>query len=172
MREGLLGWRELFPFTPRCWQGGFRPPHLPCWSFVRGIYLVRGGCPWVKRIACEPGHRRPRGDSNALCLHSKMPEKKQVVLSPSVSAPDPSITLLPIGATFPTPYTWGMGQHPQEPSIIIQQVAESGHSNWLPGHWTAPKRLSADPRIQNSINPVSQVPVPSLKELQVQLQEA
>lgn len=48
-----------------------------------------------------------------------------------------------------------MGQHPHEPSTIMQQVAESGHSNWLPGHWTAPNGLSANRRIQNSMNPVS-----------------
>lgn len=37
---------------------------------------------------------------------------------------------------------------------MMQQVEESGHSNWLPGHWTAPTRLSADNRVQDSTNPV------------------
>lgn len=37
---------------------------------------------------------------------------------------------------------------------MMQQVEESGHSNWLPGHWTAPTSLSADNRVQDSTNPV------------------
>lgn len=38
----------------------------------------------------------------------------------------------------------GMGQHPQEPSTMTQHVEESGHSNWLPGHWTAPTEVVSD----------------------------
>lgn len=30
----------------------------------------------------------------------------------------------------------------------MQQVEELGHSNWLPGHWTAPKGLVSDLRKQ------------------------
>lgn len=53
--------------------------------------------------------------------------------------------------------TWGMGQHPQEPSSIVQHVEELGHSNWLSGHWTAPTRLvSVDRRTQDSTNLVSE----------------
>lgn len=109
--EGLPGWWGLFPIQesnvaspPRCcWLGDSQPPHLPCWSFVQGTSLVGCGCPWVKRIVCEPGHRRPHGDSNALCLHSKRPEKRQIILNPSASAPGPSSTPLPASHHFPTP---------------------------------------------------------------------
>lgn len=52
--------------------------------------------------------------------------------------------------------TWGMGQHPQEPSSIMQHVEELGHSNWLPGHWTAPTGLvSVDKMTQDATDPVS-----------------
>lgn len=67
-------------FTPTCWLGVSQPPHPPCWSSVQGTSSVGCGCPWVKCIVCEPGHRRPHGDSNALCLRSKRPERRQIVL--------------------------------------------------------------------------------------------
>lgn len=38
----------------------------------------------------------------------------------------------------------------------MQHVEELGHSNWLPGHWTAPRGLaSVDRMTQDSTNPVS-----------------
>lgn len=53
--------------------------------------------------------------------------------------------------------TWGMGQHPQEPSSIVQHVEELGHSNSLSGHWTAPKGLvSVDRTTQDSTNTVNE----------------
>ena len=53
--------------------------------------------------------------------------------------------------------TWGMGQHPQEPSSIVQHVEELGHSNRPSGHWMAPKGLvSVDRMTQDSANPVSE----------------
>lgn len=47
----------------------------------------------------------------------------------------------PAPAPTSQPCTSGMGQHPQEPSTMTQHVEESGHSNWLPGHWTAPTEV-------------------------------
>lgn len=39
---------------------------------------------------------------------------------------------------------WGMGQHPQEPSGMVQHVEELGHWNCLSGHWTASRGLVSD----------------------------
>lgn len=39
----------------------------------------------------------------------------------------------------------------------MQHVEELGHSNWLPGHWTAPKGLvSVERMTQDSTSPVSE----------------
>lgn len=47
----------------------------------------------------------------------------------------------PLAPHLPEAVTWGMGQHPQDPSSIEQHVEELGHSNRPSGHWTAPKGL-------------------------------
>ena len=55
--------------------------------------------------------------------------------------------------------TWGMGQHPQEPSGMVQHVEELGHWNCLSGHWTASRSLvSVDGMTQDSAQSVTVIP--------------
>lgn len=74
----------------------------------------------------------------------------------------PALPLPPLPSSLPPSSqtcTWGMGQHPHEPSGILQHVEELGHSNCLSGHWTAPKGLvSVDGMTQDSTPSVKVIP--------------
>lgn len=96
-----------------------------------------GGChrhQWVTGSARGPGRRWWCGDSSAPCRHSMRPagtgptrHSCGFMMSP------PNVPV----SSSPPPRTWGMGQHPQVPFVVMQQVASSGHSDCPSGQGTA-----------------------------------
>lgn len=94
-------------------------------SSRRGTLCSRGCHRGARRSARGPGHRWWHGDSSAPCPRSTMPAGTRPGHHGGCCRPVPPRARL---------RTCGMGQHPQAPSGVTQQVALLGHSDVPSGH--------------------------------------